>query len=159
MSLKISETIEIDDIGGNCPVQAEGRIADVPFYFRARGARCQIWIGATPMSDDCWHLEEPCGEGFEAGWIGEEEALAFIEAGAKRFLEECDPAPQAAFAAYLNADGAWKAELAARFGKEAIAAVQFESGRGAPGSELRRLSDARDAALAEWERLKDGQPR
>ena len=146
--------ITIDMIGGNCRVQAEGKIAGVPFYFRARGARWQIWIGADPMSDSSWHYEEPYGKDFEAGWMGEEEALSFIEAGAKRYLEEHDPVPHAAYAAYFLAERAWEIELDAQFGKDAGDARYYAIGRGEPGSKLRELCDARDAAMAEWERQK-----
>ena len=80
-------SIEIDEIGGNCPVQAEGRIDGEPFYFRARGARWSIGIGGQdPVCAPEWSHEEPYGDGpFDAGWMSDEEARAFIEKAAGLF--------------------------------------------------------------------------
>ena len=36
---------------GQCPVQAEGKINGLPFYFRSRGASWSLSIAATPDGD------------------------------------------------------------------------------------------------------------
>jgi hypothetical protein len=76
--------IRIKDIGGFCPVQAEGTIDGAPFYFRARGSRWSLSVGgADVIGAPEFHHEEPYGDGpFAAGWMEEEEARAFIEKAA-----------------------------------------------------------------------------
>ena len=83
------ETIEraalvIDCLGGNCPVQAEGTLDGLPFYFRARGSRWSMSVGGDDVVlAPTWYHEEPYGEGpFDAGWMDREEALAFIHKAA-----------------------------------------------------------------------------
>jgi len=83
--------VEIDTIGGACPVQAEGRINGKPFYFRARGAAWRLNIGGdddqlvlTPE----WSYGEPYGnEAFAAGWMSEDEARGFIWRAARMYAE------------------------------------------------------------------------
>lgn len=74
----------IDWIGGNCPVQAEGKISDEPFYFRARGEHWRVDIGKDPV---IWSYEQeyPGGD-FAAGWMTEAEARQFIDEAAERYL-------------------------------------------------------------------------
>jgi len=71
----------IDWIGGNCPVQSEGHVDGEAFYFRARGNRWSMSIGGTQiLTNPSWHHEEPYGDtDFAAGWMSEEEALAFLK--------------------------------------------------------------------------------
>jgi hypothetical protein len=72
--------IRIDYIGGNCPVQAEGRINGHKFYFRARGEHWSIGVGGDPIMNPAWSYEEPYGdEPFAAGWMTEDEARTFID--------------------------------------------------------------------------------
>lgn len=80
----LSPGIVIDEIGGNCPVQAEGTIDGTPFYFRARGARWTLSVGGRDVIlEPDWFHEEPYGDGpFDAGWMSLEEARGFIAAGA-----------------------------------------------------------------------------
>lgn len=90
--------IRIDMIGGNCPVQAEGLIDGAPFYFRARGSHWSLSVGgADVVGSPDWYHEEPYGDGpFDAGWMEEAEARAFIEKGAELYrasLEEPRPGP------------------------------------------------------------------
>lgn len=100
--------IEIDKLGGMCPVQAEGRMDGRPFYFRARW---DSWsVGVAPVGgsfDDAveaqmlvdpscmggWAYEEDYGDGggYDAGWMTNREALEFIEQAAKRFRDEVTP--------------------------------------------------------------------
>ena len=78
--------IKIDQIGGNCPVQAEGTIAGEPFYFRARGEHWSIGIGGDVVGEPDWfYQEEYPGEKFAAGWMTEAEAFAFISQAAERY--------------------------------------------------------------------------
>lgn len=70
---------ELDYLGGNCPVQAEGKVGDVPFYFRARGAHWCLGIGEDPVGEPVWIHEEAFGSSFEAGWMEEDEARRFRE--------------------------------------------------------------------------------
>jgi hypothetical protein len=38
---------EIEDIVGNCPVQAHGRFDGFPFYYRSRHGRWRVEVGKT----------------------------------------------------------------------------------------------------------------
>lgn len=84
--------LEINSLGGNCPVQAEGQVDGEPFYFRARGAHWSMSIGSdTPdtsalgvygrdvVSNPKWFYEEDFGVWPDAGWMSEDEARAFID--------------------------------------------------------------------------------
>jgi len=74
----------IQMLGGNCPVQAEGTINGQPFYFRARGDSWRMNIGD-------WSYEEDYGTGpFDAGWMTEDEARAFIKQSADKFAMHRD---------------------------------------------------------------------
>lgn len=75
--------IEIQSIGGNCPVQAEGRINGEPFYFRARGRWWSLSVGGSDVvGDPQWYHEEPWGEDpYSAGWMDESEARRLIDVG------------------------------------------------------------------------------
>lgn len=91
--------IEIDNIGGNCPVQAEGTINGEPFYFRARGSHWSMSIGGEDIiAHPDWYYEEPYGdEPFDAGWMAEWEAVEFIKKAATMYLKEneCSKSKQA----------------------------------------------------------------
>jgi hypothetical protein len=81
--------VEIDEIGGNCPVQAFGRIGDEKFYFRARGRTWTLCVGDDPVTDARWIYEEYYGDGsFDAGWMSEDEARTFITYAAKLLPKE-----------------------------------------------------------------------
>ena len=77
---------KIESIGGNCPVQADGVIDGMPFYFRARGEHWSFRVADTAAGDPvdgrgfCYVEEYP-----EAGWMEETEALAFLEKAAKLY--------------------------------------------------------------------------
>ena len=80
--------IQIDLLGGNCPVQAEGTFNGIEFYFRARGEGWSIGVGGeTDLAPD-WYFEQPYGtKKFAAGWMSVAEARAFIEVAARRWIE------------------------------------------------------------------------
>lgn len=85
-------TVEIDQIGGYCPVQAEGTINGRDFYFRARGMYWSVEIGAK---DEALHDKWGCGswcftekysdDQYAAGLMTQDEARAFIEKAAVIF--------------------------------------------------------------------------
>ena len=76
MDFQFDPAVELS-ISGNCPVQAEGKIGNLPFYFRARHDGWQFYIAAKPdgdpLSDDPKDIEHsetgPYGLTHEAGWM------------------------------------------------------------------------------------------
>ena len=68
----------IESLGGNCPVQAEGTVDGIPFYFRSRGDEWSFGVGDDPIGAPEWEHCEPYGIWPEAGWITEEQAMKFI---------------------------------------------------------------------------------
>lgn len=83
----MSDAVTIDQIGGNCPVQAEGHIAGKPFYFRARGEHWSIGVGGDVIGQPDWYYEEEYPGGtFAAGWMSIDEAKQFIQQAADRYL-------------------------------------------------------------------------
>lgn len=71
--------IFIESFGGNCPVQADGRIDGKPFYFRARGSGWSIGIGGEPVLNPEWEYYEEYGDNpYAAGWMPQYEALGFM---------------------------------------------------------------------------------
>ena len=84
--------LRLDQIGGNCPVQAEGFIAGVPFYFRARGQRWSFSVGRDPVGNPEWTHREPWGDDeFAAGWMPEETALELIAKAARLYMKDRAP--------------------------------------------------------------------
>lgn len=97
-------TLIITDIGGNCPVQAEGTIDGVPFYFRARGDQWSMGIGDDPVgiphpseireeppyvaSPDEWYCLCSWGKWPDAGWMSESEARRLIEWCAEEYMRQ-----------------------------------------------------------------------
>lgn len=82
--------IDIDSIGGNCPVQAEGTINGWPFYFRARGEHWSLSVaepGFEACGEEVWDYEEEYGDGpYAAGWMEVDEAHGFIAKAAALFV-------------------------------------------------------------------------
>jgi len=76
--------IVFDDLGGNCPVQAEGSFDQQRFYFRARGSHWQFhaWTGDACYMDapnrNEWVIEREYGVALDAGWMHVHEAIYFI---------------------------------------------------------------------------------
>lgn len=89
------EGVVISNIGGFCPVQAEGTVDGLPFYFRGRGRRWTLSVAqeadGDPVDVCCgekagFHYEETYGEDpFAAGWMSEPEVRAFINAAVGRY--------------------------------------------------------------------------
>jgi hypothetical protein len=81
-------TVDIAWLDGFCPVQAEGFINGVPFYFRARGMTVAIYVGAGPdlLGSPDWHYAESYGDSpFAAGWMDLDAARAFIDKAAQLY--------------------------------------------------------------------------
>lgn len=77
------------DVYGNCPVQAEGRINGIEFYFRARGNHWTIGIGGDVTGNPDWFYKEEYGDKpFAAGWMTESEARMFIEKACKEYVKD-----------------------------------------------------------------------
>ncbi len=72
--------VDLDWIGGKCPVQAEGNIDGQPLYFRSRGDEWEFWVG-TPYSSDAFTIDGNYGAWPEAGYMPEDIALHLIAAG------------------------------------------------------------------------------
>lgn len=79
-------TIRIDTFGGNCPVQADGTIGGVPFYFRARGKHWSLGIGADPVGRPEWYIRRRYSwRKHLAGWMPQYTALACIAKAARLY--------------------------------------------------------------------------
>lgn len=74
---------------GCSPVQSEGTIDGLQFYFRSRWQQMSIRISSAPdihpMEDENdWYYAEPYGAlEFEAGYAPKEDCIAFIERAAE----------------------------------------------------------------------------
>lgn len=79
--------IQIQWLGGNCPVQAKGTINGKEFYFRARGDSWSLSVGGSDVvMEPEWSYEEDYGDDpFAAGWMTEAEARGFIAQAATRY--------------------------------------------------------------------------
>lgn len=72
--------VQIDCLGGNCPVQADGTFNGYPFYFSARRDKVSIRvakIGGDPLETSIFDYVEPYPSN-DAGWMGRGEATEFI---------------------------------------------------------------------------------
>lgn len=87
----------IEHIGGYCPVQAEGTINGIPFYFRSRHKHWAIGIGDDPAGiilgwTEGWcRKEEYLGASPDipsAGYMPLEEARQIIQRCAEEFVAE-----------------------------------------------------------------------
>lgn len=79
----------LHDLGGNCPVQAEGTINGKPFYFRARHTSWTFSVGGDPYVAPEWEHEETWGDGSsDAGWMTAAEARACIHKAARLYTEQ-----------------------------------------------------------------------
>lgn len=86
--------LDIQMIGGNCPVQAEGTINGKPFYFRARGQHWSLGIGDDPVLEETaeWYRWRKWGDGpYDAGWMPREDALKIIHATVADYLAGTAP--------------------------------------------------------------------
>lgn len=72
------------------PLQIEGTINGVPFYFRSRWTRWSIGVGGDPVIAPEWEREAEYqdGEPYAASWMPESEGKAIIERCAKEWAKE-----------------------------------------------------------------------
>lgn len=84
--------LKIEHIGGFCPVQAEGTIDGVPFYFRSRGEHWAIAVGEDPvgilLGEPGWMRRERYGDFPKAGYMTLMEAEDIIRRCAQEFASE-----------------------------------------------------------------------
>lgn len=96
--------LDIQTLGGNCPVQGDGTVDSHRWYFRARGEAWsfEVWaegIGIPvddgnlgwdlPMEEPVFDIGAPYNpeDEFGAGYMPEEDARRFIEESAQKFAE------------------------------------------------------------------------
>lgn len=106
MSNDLRETLEaeckgikVDTFGGSCPVQVEGTIDGLPFYFRARGASWSMSIAQDKDGDPVetfgggpgWFYEEPFGVWPDAGYMPDDDVRKAIVGSVKRWRESRAP--------------------------------------------------------------------
>lgn len=83
-------------LSGLCPVQAQGWVDGMPFYFRARGDQWTMAIHETVTmnidlavgDDGNWTYGETYGIVPDAGYMPFIEALCFIETSVERFRKQ-----------------------------------------------------------------------
>jgi 8-oxo-dGTP diphosphatase len=89
MERLVAAGVTVDWVGGNCPVQSEGSVDGLPYYFRARGEHWSMQIGTQHEIDTGvggWETLKPYGDSqYAAGWMYEHEALGFIEEAVAEF--------------------------------------------------------------------------
>ena len=82
----------IDWIGGNCPVQSEGTVRGIPYYFRSRHENWTFSLGSDPIT---WEIEAldfhvsglyKKGEPEQAGYMPEDEAREIIKLCAELYI-------------------------------------------------------------------------
>ena len=88
--------IVIRELGGQCPVQGNGTIGGIEFYFRARGEWWTLGIGGDPVLEPDWYHEEQYSnfdktndphDMFAAGHMLYEEAAGFLFKAIRLYLE------------------------------------------------------------------------
>lgn len=89
--------IEYEWIAGYCPMQAVGTFNGYSFYFRGRGIGWGLEVGAPVghpgwyemPANDAWYYEEDyTGPAKDAGWMGEDEAMVFVEKCARLWHQD-----------------------------------------------------------------------
>ena len=80
--------IEVD-IYGHCPVQGEGTINGMPFYFRARHDAWSMTVEDDPVTASIFGKGwQRTGQHENASWMNHDEARAIIEKCAKEYAGE-----------------------------------------------------------------------
>lgn len=72
--------LKIDYLGGNCPVQSEGRFDSYEYYFRARGEHWSLELTDPTTLNNVMTLRvryERPGK-YAAGWMTSQEAFLII---------------------------------------------------------------------------------
>ncbi|TDT87333.1 hypothetical protein DFO45_5007 [Azorhizobium sp. AG788] len=85
------EGLELDWLGGSCPVEAEGTYRGRRLHFRARGSSWSLDL-TDPASGEVWCHEEEYGAGpFDAGYMPLEDARASIRKAVAMFRDGIEP--------------------------------------------------------------------
>lgn len=95
----MSNELHIEWVRGLCPVQGEGTVCGLPFYFRSRGKGWQFAVASEPGGDPLKTWEDGGkGGGFyrsavthewpHAGYISETDARLIIAACAGEYVQE-----------------------------------------------------------------------
>lgn len=96
-------SVVIEEIGGNCPVQAEGTINGKRFYFRARGEHWRVEVHPTAKGDFLdwpddgmeWRTQGKWGDGpYAAGWMPEDVARDMIAKAAAEHAKTLEQRPE-----------------------------------------------------------------
>lgn len=78
------ENLHIDMIGGACPTQSRGTMSDVPYYFRARWGRWNLYVGdkeyQCPLLELGGDLKDPMG-----GVMTDDEVEEILGIGSRLF--------------------------------------------------------------------------
>lgn len=83
----------IDYISGLCPVQSEGTVCGIPYYFRSRHENWTFSVGSDPLMDDIESLNfwvsglYRNGDPEQAGYMPNEEALTIINECVNLYLK------------------------------------------------------------------------
>ena len=80
--------LEVTRLYGYCPVQSEGMLDGMEYYFRSRDDHWRIEAGTGRSSGQpptWWHSEIWPGEEFAAGWMTDEEAIGCIAKAAETY--------------------------------------------------------------------------
>ncbi|UOF81809.1 hypothetical protein [Caudoviricetes sp.] len=73
---------------GACPVQIEGEVDGMPYYFRARGNRWTMGLGREPVLLPAWSYEGSYGvQEFAAGWMGHAHAIWLVRRCIRKYAK------------------------------------------------------------------------
>lgn len=84
----MASKVHTEWLSGNCPVQAEGHVRGMPFYFRARGHGWSLELNDGEQTVAC--ITCRYGPSYSAGWMPHEDARAIIDAVAPSLLPVLD---------------------------------------------------------------------
>jgi hypothetical protein len=147
--------IIIDTIYGDAPMQADGTIGGIRFYFKARGAKWKMLIGAVPLAKDSWSYSEPFGKDFEAGFMTQDQVRAAIHKAGGLYLVSDAYQNMSPFDRHRAAKAAWLVALIETFGDDAMAAQSDDRAKGKRDTRLRELYDCH---IAKLKQLREVQP-
>lgn len=78
--------------GGACPVQAEGTVGNIWYYFRSRGTGWSLDIAESEKdwveNRGFWRYAEAGFKWPDAGWISKREAVKFATKALKKYFNE-----------------------------------------------------------------------
>lgn len=83
--------LSVECFGGNCPIQAEGSLGNLCWYFRSRGDRMQLRIAesdADLFTARAWWHAEPYGVYPDAGWAPISECKEFMLRAFQKYAKD-----------------------------------------------------------------------